>query len=88
MHVIVTSVNPIEGLIDLDAGRSRRGRAEDAEVAEVDRTGRRKAAAQRATGQCVMSEKVYGLHAVRALLTRHAERVRTVTIAERATIRA
>jgi 23S rRNA (guanosine2251-2'-O)-methyltransferase len=26
-------------------------------------------------------EKVYGLHAVRALLTRHAERVRTVTIA-------
>jgi len=29
-----------------------------------------------------MSEKVYGLHAVRALLTRHAERVSTVTIAE------
>jgi 23S rRNA (guanosine2251-2'-O)-methyltransferase len=29
-----------------------------------------------------MSEKVYGLHAVRALLTRHAERVTTVTIAE------
>ncbi len=27
-------------------------------------------------------EKVYGLHAVRALLTRHAERVATVTIAE------
>ena len=30
-----------------------------------------------------MSEKVYGLHAVRALLTRHAERVHGVTIAER-----
>ena len=29
-----------------------------------------------------MSEKVYGLHAVRALLTRHAERVTQVTIAE------
>jgi 23S rRNA (guanosine2251-2'-O)-methyltransferase len=29
-----------------------------------------------------MSEKVYGLHAVRALLTRHAERVTAVTIAE------
>ena len=29
-----------------------------------------------------MSEKVYGLHAVRALLTRHAERVTGVTIAE------
>ncbi|MEO8017970.1 MAG: 23S rRNA (guanosine(2251)-2'-O)-methyltransferase RlmB [Pseudomonadota bacterium] len=29
-----------------------------------------------------MSEKVYGLHAVRALLTRHAERVTEVTIAE------
>jgi 23S rRNA (guanosine2251-2'-O)-methyltransferase len=29
-----------------------------------------------------VSEKVYGLHAVRALLTRHAERVTTVTIAE------
>ncbi len=29
-----------------------------------------------------MSEKVYGLHAVRALLTRHAERVSAVTLAE------
>ncbi|HEV7605775.1 MAG TPA: 23S rRNA (guanosine(2251)-2'-O)-methyltransferase RlmB [Steroidobacteraceae bacterium] len=29
-----------------------------------------------------MSEKVYGLHAVRALLTRHVERVTAVTIAE------
>ena len=29
-----------------------------------------------------MSEKVYGLHAVRALLSRHAERVITVTIAD------
>jgi 23S rRNA (guanosine2251-2'-O)-methyltransferase len=29
-----------------------------------------------------MSEKVYGLHAVRALLTRHAERVTGITIAE------
>jgi 23S rRNA (guanosine2251-2'-O)-methyltransferase len=29
-----------------------------------------------------LSEKVYGLHAVRALLTRHAARVTTVTIAE------
>jgi 23S rRNA (guanosine2251-2'-O)-methyltransferase len=29
-----------------------------------------------------MSEKVYGLHAVRALLSRHAERVQGVTIAE------
>ena len=29
-----------------------------------------------------MTEKVYGLHAVRALLTRHAERVTGVTIAE------
>ncbi len=29
-----------------------------------------------------MTEKVYGLHAVRALLTRHAERVTAVTIAE------
>ncbi len=29
-----------------------------------------------------MTEKVYGLHAVRALLTRHAERVSAVTIAE------
>lgn len=29
-----------------------------------------------------MSEKVYGLHAVRALLTRHAARVLTVTLAE------
>ena len=29
-----------------------------------------------------MSEKVYGLHAVRALLRRHAERVQGVTIAE------
>ena len=29
-----------------------------------------------------MSEKVYGLHAVRALLTRHAERVTSITIAE------
>jgi 23S rRNA (guanosine2251-2'-O)-methyltransferase len=29
-----------------------------------------------------LTEKVYGLHAVRALLTRHAERVSTVTIAE------
>jgi 23S rRNA (guanosine2251-2'-O)-methyltransferase len=29
-----------------------------------------------------MSEKVYGLHAVRALLTRHSERVTSVTIAE------
>ena len=29
-----------------------------------------------------MSEKVYGLHAVRALLERHAERVGTVTLAE------
>ena len=32
-----------------------------------------------------MSEKVYGLHAVRALLTRHAERVSSVTIAEQRT---
>jgi 23S rRNA (guanosine2251-2'-O)-methyltransferase len=29
-----------------------------------------------------LSEKVYGLHAVRALLTRHAERVTGITIAE------
>ena len=29
-----------------------------------------------------MSEKVYGLHAVRALLTRHAERVTQVTMVE------
>ena len=29
-----------------------------------------------------MTEKVYGLHAVRALLTRHAERVNAVTLAE------
>jgi 23S rRNA (guanosine2251-2'-O)-methyltransferase len=29
-----------------------------------------------------LSEKVYGLHAVRALLTRHAERVSAVTLAE------
>ncbi len=29
-----------------------------------------------------MTEKVYGLHAVRALLTRHAERVTALTIAE------
>jgi 23S rRNA (guanosine2251-2'-O)-methyltransferase len=29
-----------------------------------------------------LTEKVYGLHAVRALLTRHAERVTAVTIAE------
>lgn len=29
-----------------------------------------------------LTEKVYGLHAVRALLTRHAERVSAVTIAE------
>ena len=29
-----------------------------------------------------MGEKVYGLHAVRALLTRHAERVSAVTLAE------
>jgi 23S rRNA (guanosine2251-2'-O)-methyltransferase len=29
-----------------------------------------------------LSEKVYGLHAVRALLTRHAERVQGVTVAE------
>ena len=32
-----------------------------------------------------MSEKVYGLHAVRALLTRHAERVSSVTLAEQRT---
>ncbi len=32
-----------------------------------------------------MSEKVYGLHAVRALLTRHAERVTGITIAEQRT---
>ncbi|MEO8063200.1 MAG: 23S rRNA (guanosine(2251)-2'-O)-methyltransferase RlmB [Pseudomonadota bacterium] len=32
-----------------------------------------------------MSEKVYGLHAVRALLTRHAERVSAVTVAEQRT---
>jgi len=32
-----------------------------------------------------VSEKVYGLHAVRALLTRHAERVSSVTIAEQRT---
>ncbi|HLA73389.1 MAG TPA: 23S rRNA (guanosine(2251)-2'-O)-methyltransferase RlmB [Steroidobacteraceae bacterium] len=32
-----------------------------------------------------MSEKVYGLHAVRALLTRHAERVSSVTVAEQRT---
>ena len=29
-----------------------------------------------------MTEKVYGIHAVRALLTRHAERVNAVTLAE------
>jgi len=32
-----------------------------------------------------VSEKVYGLHAVRALLTRHAERVSAVTVAEQRT---
>jgi 23S rRNA (guanosine2251-2'-O)-methyltransferase len=32
-----------------------------------------------------LSEKVYGLHAVRALLTRHAERVTGITIAEQRT---
>jgi len=32
-----------------------------------------------------VSEKVYGLHAVRALLTRHAERVSSVTLAEQRT---
>ena len=35
-----------------------------------------------------MSEKVYGLHAVRALLTRHAERVSAVTLAEGTSSRA
>ena len=32
-----------------------------------------------------MNEKVYGLHAVRALLTRHADRVSSVTVAEQRT---
>jgi 23S rRNA (guanosine2251-2'-O)-methyltransferase len=32
-----------------------------------------------------LSEKVYGLHAVRALLTRHAERVQSVAVAEQRT---
>ena len=35
-----------------------------------------------AGGRSSLSEKVYGLHAVRALLTRHAERVVAVTIVE------
>jgi 23S rRNA (guanosine2251-2'-O)-methyltransferase len=40
------------------------------------------AAAAGAAGRSSLSEKVYGVHAVRALLARHAGRVKAVTIAE------
>src|SRR5688572_20517414 len=40
------------------------------------------AGAARESGGSSLTEKVYGLHAVRALLTRHADRVTGVTIAE------
>ena len=75
VHVIVTSVNPIEGLVDLSL----------VTVETPGKIGLQKSPHRHAKPQGQgqgMSEKVYGLHAVRALLTRHAERVTAVTIAE------
>ena len=76
VHVIVTSVNPIEGLVDLSL----------VTLETPGSIGPQKSPHRRAQARgkgSSLTEKVYGLHAVRALLTRHAERVQRVTIAER-----
>ncbi len=80
VHVIVTSVNPIEGLVDLALVEVEQGASSGRRPAK-SRTGPRSRSGRRA-GRSSLTEKVYGLHAVRALLARHAERVSAVMIAE------
>ena len=93
VHVIVTSVNPIEGLVDLalvevEQDAAPRARRSDAASRRSHRIAPRSRTRSKAGEGSSLTEKVYGLHAVRALLTRHAERVSAVTIAEGASNRA
>ena len=91
VHVIVTSVNPIEGLVDLalvevdeGAAHAPRGRTPRSRMPQKSPHRAAKPHRSKAGEGSSLTEKVYGLHAVRALLTRHAERVSAVTLAESA----